>query len=211
MRKIFFDLDGTIIDSSEGIFSSIQFAMNHMDLPLLDNATLASFVGPPLLESFLMMGLSEERATQAVTYYRKNYQEEGVYQLTLYDEIRPVLSELAQNNLLYIATSKPEYFAKKIMNHLDLTQVFQGIYGADFENRRSKKADVLAYAIENSDIREHDEQLMIGDRKHDIIGAKQNGIEGIGVTYGFGSAKELLDAGAKAVVDSPQQLLDYLS
>lgn len=205
-NNLFFDLDGTIINSSEGIYASIQYAMEKLELEKLDQEVLRSFVGPPLIESFRKLGLGDLRAQQAVVFYREHYAVQGMYQIKLYDQMEQVLRQLAVDKKLFIATSKPEVFAKKILGYLKLDDYFTGIYGADLENIRVKKQDVLKYAIESSGEKQKSSMLMIGDRKHDMAGAEYNALDSLGVLYGFGDQKELLAAGANKIAAAPVEL-----
>ena len=207
VKNVLFDLDGTLIDSSQGIFSSINYAMKKMNHPLLSQELLKSFIGPPLLDSFVRIGFSNEKAIEAVQYYRENYHHFGMYQVKPYPEIEKVLNRLSSTHHLYLTTSKPEYFAVKILQHLNFTSFISGVYGADLEGKLSQKADVIHYALTNESILVT-ETLMVGDREHDIKGANENGIDGLGVLYGFGDKKELLDAGAICTVERPIDLLE---
>ena len=207
-KKVLFDLDGTIIDSSEGIYGSIQYAMEKMGKEQLAQDVLRSFVGPPLIESFRGLGFDEAAAQQAVAFYRENYRQAGMFQVQPYPLIEETLQELAQDHDLYIATSKPEVFAKEILTHLKYDGYFKGIYGADLENKRGEKAAVIRYALTEIEKEQKVQQtIMIGDREHDILGAKENQLPAIGVLYGFGSKEELLDAGAIALAAETQELL----
>lgn len=210
MTTILFDLDGTIIDSSEGIFASIQYALQQMAHDPLDLEQLRSFVGPPLIDSFLNIGFSEEKAKEAVAFYREHYRQSGMFQVTPYEGIAEVLATLSKNHALYIATSKPEVFAKEILSYLDYTRYFKGIFGADLENKRGSKGAVIAYALSEIVPAEHQHTIMVGDRSHDMEGAKENQLVGIGVLYGFGDQSELMAAGAQVIVEQPKDLLPIL-
>ena len=210
MATILFDLDGTIIDSSKGIFSSIQYALKKMDHELLDADQLRAFVGPPLIDSFRNIGFSPADAVEAVAFYRENYRRSGMFQVTPYEGIANTLATLYEKHNLYIATSKPEVFAKEILAYLDYSRYFQGIYGADLENKRGSKGAVIAYALAEIDAVEQ-EIIMVGDRSHDMQGAKENHLAAIGVLYGFGDRKELMDAGASGIVQRPEDLLQMLT
>ena len=209
--KILFDLDGTIIEPSQGIFQSVNYAMEKMNRIKLSNETLKTFVGPPLEESFVSLGMSLKEAKEAISYYRVFYRETGIYLFIAYEGIEEVLTTLSKNNQLYLATSKPELFAKVILESLNYSQYFTGIYGANLEGTRSKKADVIRHAFKESNIVERNQVVMIGDRKHDIIGAVENNIESIGVLYGFGDKEELQTAGATKIAASVKDLLVILS
>lgn len=206
---VFFDLDGTLIDSSRGIYMSINYALEKMDWPTLTEEQLRTFIGPPLLDSFKKIGMTDETAELGVKYYRELYAQKGMYEVHVYDGISDTLAALHQTKALYLATSKPEKFAKEIIENLGFSNYFSGIYGADLEGKRSAKSDVLAYALsETNAVKE--EAVMIGDRQHDVLGAKNNGLASIGVLYGFGDREELKIAGADAIIQHPQELLSLL-
>ena len=207
LKAIFFDFDGTIVDSSQSIYASIQYALNQLNLPSLTEDTLATFVGPPLLDSFIRIGLSDKDAENAVVKYREYYQEH-LHLVKLYPEIKKVLSQLKKNYQLFIASSKPEIFVRKIAEIIEVDQYFTAIYGANLAGTVSTKAEVIAYALQQRSDLSADHVIMVGDRSHDCFGAIQNNMDCIGVTYGFGSKDELIHAGAKSIVDKPIQLLD---
>lgn len=207
-QTILFDLDGTITDSGSGIMRSILYATEQLGWPDPSEETLRSFIGPPLYESFLHMAPSAEAAQQAVGHYRAYYQRKGMFENHVYPGIPEVLTRLKEAGAkLYIATSKPEEFAKKIITHFDLDRYFTGIYGASMDGHRSKKADVIQYALTEAQLDPTKEGIiMVGDRNHDILGAQQNGLDSIGVLYGFGEETELQEAGATFLVQSPKDL-----
>lgn len=207
-QTILFDLDGTITDSGSGIMRSILYATEQLGWPAPSEETLRSFIGPPLYESFLHMAPSAEAAQQAVGHYRAYYQRKGMFENHVYPGIPEVLIRLKEAGAkLYIATSKPEEFAKKIITHFDLDRYFTGIYGASMDGHRSKKADVIQYALTEAQLDPTKETIiMVGDRNHDILGAQQNGLDSIGVLYGFGEETELQEAGATFLVQSPKDL-----
>ncbi|EGO8836750.1 HAD family hydrolase [Enterococcus faecalis] len=207
-QTILFDLDGTITDSGSGIMRSILYATEQLGWPAPSVETLRSFIGPPLYESFLHMAPSAEAAQQAVGHYRAYYQRKGMFENHVYPGIPEVLTRLKEAGAkLYIATSKPEEFAKKIITHFDLDRYFTGVYGASMDGHRSKKADVIQYALTEAQLDPTKETIiMVGDRNHDILGAQQNGLDSIGVLYGFGEETELQEAGATFLVQSPKDL-----
>ena len=209
IKALFFDFDGTIVDSSKSIFASIQYAMQQLNQPPLDEKMLATFVGPPLLDSFLRIGLPTNLANEAVLKYREYYQDH-MHFVQLYPQMKEVLAQLKDSYQLYITSSKPEVFVKKIARLIDVDQYFTAIYGADLEGKRAKKSQVIAYALSENPNLEPSTIRMIGDRSHDCLGANENKIASIGVTYGFGSKEELEDAGATEIVTSPTQLLEIL-
>jgi phosphoglycolate phosphatase len=207
-KNILFDLDGTIVDSSEGIIASILYATAKMNWDRLSDEALRSFIGPPLIESFKKYTNSNEEAEQAVAYYREYYQAAGMYEVSVYKDIPQTLTKLKEAGAgLYIATSKPEYFAKQIIEHIQLNTFFSGIYGASMDNSRSQKGDVIRYGIKEAKLQiQQEPSVMVGDRQHDIRGAKENKLDSIGVLYGFGDQAELTAAGATHIVVAPQEL-----
>ena len=208
---IIFDLDGTLINSEEGITKSVQFALNKMGMEC-NREDLVCFIGPPLKSSFEdQYDFNEAQVAEAIGYFREYFSEYGLCQHELYDGVREVLKTLKeQGKTILLGTSKPEEFARKILDQYDITSYFDYICGASMDEVRSEKADVLAYALELSQITELEKCIMIGDRKHDVIGAKMVGIETIGVTFGFGDREELEKAGAKYIVDTTQEIIVLL-
>lgn len=212
-KHLLFDLDGTLTDSSRGIYNAINFALQQLGLESQPSQILKSFIGPPLVDSFSqLLKLSPQQTSQALTFYRQYYKATGLYENALYLGIINLLKTLKNEGYkLYLATSKPEAFAITILQHFQLSTYFTGIYGATFDASRSQKADVIRYALVQSGNQEFDKTLMIGDRYHDISGALTNNIHCCGVTYGFGSKAELQQAGATYLVESVTQLAQLLS
>ncbi|HLQ39380.1 MAG TPA: HAD-IA family hydrolase [Tetragenococcus sp.] len=210
-KYLMFDLDGTIVDSSEGIFASINYAMKQLQKTPLDTATLKMFVGPPLQTSFKKIGLSDTEARLAVAQYRVLYKKQGMFQVQPYQGIKEALAELSQEYDLFLATAKPEIFAKEILNRLQFSKYFTAIYGSDLAGKRPDKSSVIAILLKNEGIKEIDRTLMIGDRNDDVLGAKAHLIDTLGVLYGFGDKTELVSAGAKWLIQKPEELLEVLS
>ena len=205
MKKIvLFDLDGTLTDSSEGILNSIRYMLEKKGLAISDTETLRSFIGPPLADSLkALYGISEAEAQEAVESYREYYADQGIKQLTVYPGVEKMLTDLSEDYSLAITTSKPEFFAEQVIENTGLTKYFTGIFGADLAGDRSKKADVIKYALEQL---EGDTAVMVGDRKFDILGAKDNQLKSIGVLYGFGDRQELAEAGADLLVEKALEI-----
>lgn len=205
MKKIvLFDLDGTLTDSSEGILNSVRYMLEKKALEVPDLATLHTFIGPPLDETLNhLYGLNKDESQKAVEIYREYYAEKGIKQLAVYPGIEEILEALSADYVLAIATSKPEFYAKKILSDVNLSSYFTGIFGADLAGERSKKTDVIAYALEQL---EGDSAVMIGDRKFDIIGAKENHLKSIGVLYGFGDLQEMTDAEADKIAATVEEI-----
>ena len=208
---VLFDLDGTLTDSAPGIINSVMHAAGKLGLDA-DPAELRSFVGPPLSESFMRhFGLSAEEADQAIVYYREYFSVTGLFENQVYDGVLPLLRELkAAGRTVILATSKPEVFAKRILEHFCLAEYFDFICGATLDSSRSEKADVIRYALASCSITELSDVIMVGDRLHDVIGARECGIDCIGVLYGYGSHEELATAGAAHIVSTADELLELL-
>ncbi|MGM0218386.1 HAD family hydrolase [Enterococcus sp. AZ126] len=212
-KTIVFDLDGTITDSGDGIIHSVLYALNKMHVKKPDKHELESFIGPPLKDSFInICQLDDTSADQAVGYYRDYYQAKGMYENHIYEGIPTVLTDLKQKGCtLYVATSKPEIYAKQILAHFDLDQYFTGIYGASLDGIRSKKGDVIHYALKEAQLTKLEKTIMIGDRSHDIVGAKENKLASIGVLYGFGDRVELETAGADYIAVTTEELKEIIT
>ncbi len=210
-ETLLFDLDGTLTDPFEGITNSVVYALEKFGIAVADRRALTKFIGPPLFDSFTQFyGMDEAAARQAIAYYREYFETTGLFENAVYPDIPPVLEELRRRGKqLVVATSKPEKFAVQIMQHFSLDGYFKAIAGATLDDSRTKKADVIAYALATSGA-DGRKSAMIGDREHDIWGAKANGLYSVGVLYGFGSREELLRAGADAVAATPRELLSLL-
>ena len=206
---VLFDLDGTITDSATGILNSVSYALKKYNIVIEDEKELNKFVGPPLQESFMRFcGFSNEETVKAVEYFREYYRDKGMYENKLYDGIPALLKELSDaGNTIILATSKAELFAVQILEHFHLDKYFDFIGGATMDGARSKKSDVIAYALKQCNITDISTAVMVGDREQDIFGAKEIGIDSIGVLYGYGSRKELQDAGATYIADNVQDII----
>lgn len=208
-QYVLFDLDGTLTNPASGITNSIIYALKKFDIEVTDRTTLYSFIGPPLIHSFQSeYGFSKEKAEQALAYYREYFSVKGIYENEVYDGIPQLLKFLKeQKKTIILATSKPEAFAKRILEHFHLAPYFDFIAGATMDETRSEKADIIAYAIEQCQITDSSMAVMVGDRKYDILGAKQFGMASIGVLFGFGSRAELEEAGASYLTETPQEIM----
>lgn len=206
MRHLLFDLDGTLTNPKEGITKSILFALEKLSVDGYNQDSLEWCIGPPLLDSFMkILGGDNERAKLGVDYYREYYKPRGLYENAVYPGIKELLTTLkSSGKTLYIATSKPQIFAKQILDHFDLTHYFHAVYGSELDGTRTNKKDLIAYILQQESIT--NDCVMIGDREHDIIGAKYNEITSIGITWGYGSADELQKAGAEYICHTPEEL-----
>ncbi len=206
MKKeyLLFDLDGTLTDSKEGITKSVQYALREFGIEEEDLDRLCCFIGPPLKDSFIKYyGFSDEEAKKAVNIYREYFSVRGLYENRVYEGAEKVLQSLLDSGKkLYVASSKPEYFVHKILKHFHMDSYFLFMGGSDMGGAREKKADVIRYVLEECGIHDREHVVMIGDREHDILGAKEVGIDSVGVLYGFGSRQELEEAGAGAIAET---------
>lgn len=210
-NTILFDLDGTLTDPGIGITNSVMYALEKWGISVPDRALLYPFIGPPLRESFaLYYHFSPEEAERATSYYREYFSTKGLLENCPYEGIDSLLATLAATGkALVVATSKPEEFAKQILEHFDLSKYFSRIAGATMDESRTSKSDVISYALSSFGI-DADAAIMIGDREHDILGAKQNSLDSIGVLYGYGSREELICAGATHLAENIEDLRSLL-
>ena len=212
-NTILFDLDGTLTDSEPGIINSIEYALKKYDIEIENKADLRKFLGPPLVESFKQYcGFSENKAEQAVEFYREYFREKGIFENNVYQGVVQLLEALkAQNKRLIVATSKPEPFTYRILEHFDLLKYFDFVAGSNMDNTRSKKDEVIAYALNSCGITDLQSAVMIGDREHDIIGANKVGIASIGVLYGYGDLQELEVAGATHIAKDTRDIYEIVT
>ena len=212
-QSILFDLDGTLTDVAPGITNSVKYALSKFGIDETDDNKLRKFLGPPLISSFMeFYGFSKEKAQKAVEYYREYFVPHGIFENEVYSGIPKLLQKLkADGKTLIIATSKPETFAVQIAEHFEIDSYFDLIAGSNLDNTRSKKAQVIEYALETLGILDRAHAVMIGDREHDIKGAKKTGLRSIGVLYGYASPGELENAGADFTANSPEELYTIIS
>ncbi len=205
---LLFDLDGTITDSQLGITRSAAYALEQFNIHIEDPASLRFFVGPPLHDTFMEhYGFTSEEAVDVVAAYRDYYRKKGIFENEVYPGIPELLKELNESGrTVILATSKPAVFARQILEYFSLDQYISYLSGAELSGVRNNKDEVIEYAFELSGITDRSQCVMIGDRKHDILGAKKTGIESIGVLYGYGDREELEKAGADVIADSVEDL-----
>ena len=208
MKRYFLsDLDGTVADNGEGILKSAQYALDSFGIHNEPEEKLRQFVGPPLDQSFReLYSFSQEQALQAVAKYRERYSVQGVYENQLYPGIRELLETLEGRGKRCLATSKPEVFARKILEMQGVLPLFDVVVGAQLDGTRTDKGEVIRAVLEQLGDPPLDQVVMIGDRKHDILGAKAVGLESIGVEYGFAPPGELQAAGADWIVPTVEAL-----
>ena len=198
LKYVLFDLDGTLTDSMLGITNCAMYALEKFDIHPASREELLPYIGPPLTESFMRFhGLSAEQATQAVAYYRERFSVVGWKENAVYDGVVALLRELQQLGIcLIVATSKPEVFTHRILEHFDLKKYFAFVSGSTLDGLRSEKADVIAHVQKTYPDINNENAIMVGDRKHDIIGAHKQGLCAIGVLYGYGDRAEMEAVGA---------------
>ena len=208
-KNILFDLDGTITDPALGITNSVMYALEKYGIKVKERSELYKFIGPPLAGSFSeYFGFSKEEAVRAVEIYREYFSKKGLFENKVYPGIEKMLAKLKNSGAkIYLATSKPEVFAKQIIEHFNLDKYFTAISGSELNGNRVEKEAVIEYVLKNYNI---DSAVMVGDRSFDIIGAKKNGIDSVGVLYGYGDKEELAEAGADYIAENVEKLSDFL-
>lgn len=208
---LLFDLDGTLTDPKEGITKSVRYALEHFGIEVKDLNELLCFIGPPLIESFQMFyGFSEEKALEATEKYRERYKDIGIFENGIYDGITGLLAACKKaGKKLCLATSKPEVFAVRILERYGMAEYFDEVVGSTLDGSINTKDEVIREAFRRQGISSDEDKLrviMIGDRKHDIIGAKKCGISSIGVRFGYAEEGELEEAGADFIVSTVDEL-----
>ncbi len=209
---LFFDLDGTITDSAEGIINSVIYAMKKIGVKETDRQKLVAFIGPPLVESFhSVYGIPKEECGHMVKLYREYYEEKGIYENRVYDGIPEVLKTLNEaGKTVAMATSKPTKFAVQILDHFHILNYFSYISGAKAGGEEGTKNEVIIKALEMGKIQDRSRVLMVGDRDLDILGANKAGIDSLAVLYGFGSRQEIDEANPTYVAETVHDILNYV-
>lgn len=211
-QNILFDLDGTLTDPKVGIINSIKYALSKLGITQYDEGKLLDFIGPPLQDSFAtIFNMDKEQSDLAISYYREYFKEKGLFENVVYDGIPEVLKALKQEGKeLFVATSKPTLFAETILKHFELDSYFTAIVGSNLDGTRILKYEIIDNIIRENSITNLHETIMIGDRKHDIIGAQSAEISSIGVTWGYGSGEELNNIKPNLIINTPDQLLPIM-
>ncbi|MCM3454821.1 HAD family hydrolase [Heyndrickxia oleronia] len=211
-KVILFDLDGTLSDPKMGITKSVQYALEKMNIVEPNIDKLECFIGPPLQVSFAEYYNFDEKNTQkAIDLYRERFKEKGMYENELYKDIPQLLKSLKeQQYTLVVATSKPTVFSEQILKYFNIEQYFDLIVGSNLDGTRTSKTEIIQYILDKYNEHKLDDFIMIGDRKHDIIGANNTGIDSIGVTYGYGSYEELSNSNPSYIVNSVMELKNIL-
>lgn len=209
---ILFDLDGTLTDPAEGITNSVAYSLSKYGIEVSDKKELYKFIGPPLKDSYIeYYGFSESDALQAIEYYREYFKPKGMFENKVYSGVPELLNTLKQSGKrVILATSKPEVFSTEILKHFDLYKYFDFVSGATLDGTRSKKADIIAYALAEMRITEKEKCLMVGDRAQDINGAIANGIDSLGVLYGYGDRAEHICANATYIAETVEDIIKYV-
>lgn len=211
LQHILFDLDGTLTDPKEGITKSVEYALNQFSIEVEHPDLLTPYIGPPLFDSFVeIQGFTPEAAAQAVEYYRERYRTLGMFENQVIPGIPALLESLRDKGFtLYVATSKPIVFAEQILRHYALDGYFTYAAGSNLDGTRSKKREVIQHVLDECSL-PASQALMIGDREHDIIGAKACGVASMGVLFGYGSEEELSAAGADTIAHTVEEVGDII-
>ena len=212
IRNILFDLDGTLTDPAEGIVRSLQYALETLHLRCPSATELTSYIGPPLRQSFTAICNSADEVLieRAVSLYRERFSTIGLFENTVYADVPQMLAELrAMSYRLFVATSKPKVYAEKILQHFSLESYFVEIHGNELDGRLDDKAELVRELLEQHTL-SPDETMMVGDRKHDVIAARRNAVSSLGVTYGYGSKEELIEAGVERFCHQPLEIVSQI-
>ena len=209
---VFFDLDGTLTDSGEGIINAAVYALEKYNIEVNDRSELRKFIGPPLQDSFSTdYGFQDDEIEDVIKTFREYYSEKGIFENTIYENIQTVLFELKnRGKKLVVATSKPEVFTKKVLDHFNISSYFDYVSGATLNNEKIKKVDIIRDAICKLGITDKSKVVMVGDRKLDVLGAKENGIDSIGVLWGYGDLLELEKVGPTYIAEKVLDLLEII-
>jgi phosphoglycolate phosphatase len=211
--NVLFDLDGTLTDPREGIVACFKHALAGAGCACPTDAELERFIGPPLHETLgLLVGTDDlARFDLALSLFRDRFSAAGIYENTVYPEIPSALASLrALGAVLFVATSKPQIYAERIIQHFGLERHFKAIYGSELVGTRAGKADLIGHVLQSESLTASD-TFMVGDRAQDVFGAKVNRVRAIGALWGYGTREELLEAGASVLVERPAMLAAVLS
>lgn len=213
IQNILFDLDGTLSESAVGIINSVLYALEKMEIDTSDIVpqSLLKFIGPPLKTSFQeSYNFSQEEIAQAIVYYREYFNESGIYQNEIYPGVPEMLSTLQKSGKsLFVATSKPEFFAKQILENDKLSHFFAQIVGSPLEENSCTKSDIIKMVLDNNHL-DPNTCIMVGDREHDIFGGHENHMKAVGVLYGYGSLDELNAVKADYIAKDTNELTQIL-
>ena len=208
ITNVIFDLDGTLTDPAEGIVRCIQYSLGRLSIRCPAAEELTQYIGPPLRDTFASIcGTTDKQLVeQAISIFRERFSTTGLFENSPYPQVPKMLASLHRDFSLFIATSKPQVFAARILDHFSLAEYFNEIQGNDMEGRLDDKAEMLKELIHRRELRAT-ETIMVGDRMHDVLAAKKNNVMSLGVTYGYGSKKELVDAGVQYLCTTPMEVV----
>ena len=213
IKNILIDLDGTLTDPKVGITTSARYGLAKVGHPITDSENIDWIIGPPLkasLAKILNVDVDDDLAEQALLGYRERFSVTGLFENHLFDDVPTTLQELKkQGYKLFLATAKPEIYARQILQYFELLQYFDYPYGSELTGERTNKGDLIGYILQQEKL-DPMECLMVGDREHDIFGARRFGIETIAVEYGYGSQQELDEAQPKARIKTFAELLNVI-
>ncbi|MCU4628778.1 MULTISPECIES: HAD-IA family hydrolase [Acinetobacter] len=213
IQNILIDLDGTLTDPKVGITTSARYGLEKVGHPISEDTNIDWIIGPPLkasLAKILNVDADDTLAEQALMAYRERFAVTGLYENHVFEDVAETLAELKRRGYrLFLATAKPTVYAKQILEHFNLVQYFTEIYGSELNGDRTNKGELIQYILEQQGM-QADQCIMVGDREHDIFGARHNGIESIAVKYGYGSEIELQQAQPKYMIENFSHLLNYL-
>ncbi len=210
---ILFDLDGTLTDSGPGILNCLEYALEDQGIPIPERDQMRPLLGPPLVDTFRdVFGMNDQQIARAIDKYRERYHDIGLFENCVYEGVPELLAELQSAGLrMATATSKPEYSATRILQHFELDQYFEFIGAAALDGTRDSKSLVIKHTLDNTNTNPTSHNMiMIGDRRHDVHGAREHGINTIGVLWGYGDAIELEDAGATDLATNTENLKNLL-
>ncbi|WP_368227627.1 HAD hydrolase-like protein [Blautia wexlerae] len=201
-KVILFDLDGTLTESGEGITKSVQYALERIGKPEPDLEKLKVFIGPPLMEMFMQYAqIDEATAKQAVEIYRERYSVTGIFENAVYPGIENMLAQLEKKG-----------YMRQILDHFGLTRYFTEIGGSELNGRRTNKTEVIEDVLKRLNMDKHrDQVIMVGDKEHDVYGARKAGLECIAVSFGYGTEEELKQAEPLKIVDSAEGIVDFFA
>ena len=210
-HNLFIDLDGTLIDPKVGITGSIRFALRELGIDAPSADELEWCIGPPLSESFPVLLGPDEDVGRAISLYRDRFSQTGMYEARPYAGVHDMLANLKSAGVrCFLATSKPQVFAERIIEHFDFDPLIDGVFGSELDGRRCDKTELIRFVLERTAAAPGSSRMM-GDRRHDIAGARNNGIGSIGVLWGYGTSEELCKAGADVLVHRPDEVPEVLT
>ena len=210
-KHVLFDLDGTLSESGTGIINSYAYTLDTYGIEY-NEKDLVKFVGPPLRDNMLEYLKEGDDVEDYIKTYREYYDRQGLFENNMYCGIKEMLEKFAHSGYkLHVASSKPTHYIEKILKNFGIFEYFTLIGGDHMEGGRGDKADVINYVLENANICDKSSVIMVGDRKYDIIGAKECGIDNIGVLFGYGTREELEEAGSDHIAETPQNIWEFIS